>query len=186
MILETILLLVPLEIEQYFLSVPNNVTVQIIGSEARNISIPNNVKHIILFGSCGILQHHHKKEALFMPQHCTDFSTNKRYKLTTLPCDNNNLWTVWESITTNFLVKSDSTMDIVLTKGYYDFVDMEGSIVCEKAGNIPVTIVRYGIDYCNKPLKSKPIQRLLYRYYQHYRMQKLFSRILPCLISNIK
>lgn len=176
-VLGVILIVVPCRVEQMFLSLPAErfriVCMQ--DADWYDAIYQTDVEQVIVFGSCGLLQHHHRKDVLYQPRILYNFVSGDTITTHKLSID---AWDVPVGIETPRLVKDKAAVDTVLDKMYGDLVDMESytvGMVCLDTDK-PFSAIRYAIDYCDRPLKPYWGYRGLYRYYQHWRMQRTFAR----------
>lgn len=183
-----ILILVPTVLEQMFFSLPGDrFDVQVIGTGrycVENIRIDEAYERAILFGMCGIMQHSHNKSVLFVPEQVYNFELKKLFDVARIDLEGE-VWRVSRGATTGYSVNSNALRVELLDWMYFDIVDQEDAWVAAYFAErqMAFSVVRYGIDYCNRGLKTKPVYRKIYRYFQHWRMQREFRR---CLMLNIK
>lgn len=175
--MKKILLMFVLEKDKRFVKIPPGVDTKIIGQRAKYLSNSKDdlagYDHVILFGSCGLLDDRLRSCYLYMPMigHWYDG----------LPCVE-----LISAFTSDHVVKSSDEKYRLFSEGD-SIVDMEDGMIevlCD-FGDIPLSVIRFPLDYCDRPLKRLRGYRGLYRIYQQYMMQRKFSRVLPLLIDKI-
>lgn len=174
--MKKILLMFVLEKDKRFVKIPAGVDVKIIGQRAKYLSKDDlaGYDHAVLFGSCGLLDDRLRSCYLYMPMIGHWYDGLPFVEL------------VFSVFTSDHVVKSSDEKYRLFSEAD-SIVDMEDGIVnvlCD-FGHIHLSVIRFPLDYCDRPLKRMRGYRGLYRIYQQYRMQRKFSRVLPVLIDKI-
>jgi len=184
-----ILFIIPIEIEGRYIHIDDIGIKRIIsGCGKKSLNIEKELLEykaaidiVIVFGCCGLIKRDMPLGKLYIPQKWSyqgETIEIMRSVLENMPYSQ----IIMNGVTVDEAVHTTAKRDRLHREGF-QIVDQESFHLvklCQKY-NVPVCVIRYGIDYCDRKMIPIPGVNHFYHKWNHWSMQKKMSKILKSL-----
>jgi len=180
-----ILLLTPTRIESRHLIFPYSVDHIIcgIGENAKNIEsllkTKTEIDLVILFGCCGLIRYDMPLGKLYVAKNWYYYGEYEKIDNDTIFSIKDLVW-IDRGITVDYSIHQPERRRKILD---YQIVDQESFHIvrlCHEYG-LPVCVIRYGEDYCDRKMIPVPGINHFYHYWNHWNMQRKMSNVLKLI-----